>query len=133
MNKVPEKELDSKFRLITIAAKRCEQLHRGARPKFETPSKKWAFVALEEVRQGLIDFEILEEPDDVAVEDYDSDIFLEGDMAAPLDIEPPMVIATDDSDEEDSTPATKKAKAIVESDEDNIDDVDGDDVEDDDD
>lgn|GEM_PF-1462273 len=132
MNKVPGKELDSKFRLITIAAKRCEQLHRGARPKFETPSKKWAYVALEEVRSGMIDFEILDEPEDVAVEDYDSDIFLEGDMAAPLDIEPPVVIATDNDDDEDATPVTKKAKAIVESDEESLEEVSEDDVEDDD-
>jgi DNA-directed RNA polymerase omega subunit len=121
VNKVPEKELDSKFRLITIAAKRCEQLHRGARPKFETSSKKWSYVALEEVRQGMIDFEILEEGMEVQVEDYDSDVFLEGDMAAPLDIEPPKVIVTDD-DEGDDGADPKQAQAVVEG-EDGIDDA----------
>lgn len=128
MNKVPEKEMDSKFRLITIAAKRCEQLHRGARPKYDTASKKWAFVALEEVRQGLIDFEIIEEAVDTQVEDYDSDVFLEGDMAAPLDIEPPLVIVTESDEDDNPAPEAKKAKALGTSDEENLEEV-GDDIE----
>lgn len=126
MNKVPEKELDSKFRLITIAAKRCEQLHRGARPKFDTDSKKWAFVALEEVRRGMIDFEIIEEVLDVQVEDYDSDVFLEGDMAVPL------VTATDNDEDGDAPPDPKKARALANADEDGIEEAESD-VEDDDD
>jgi len=113
VNKVPVREIDSKFRLITIAAKRCEQLHRGARPKFDTESKKWAYVALEEVRRGLIDFEIIEESPVSPVEDYDSDVFLEGDMAAPLDIEPPLVIATESDEDDPGEPETKKAQALV--------------------
>jgi DNA-directed RNA polymerase omega subunit len=110
---VPEREIDSKFRLITIAAKRCEQLHRGARPKFDTDSKKWAFVALEEVRRGLIDFEIIDEVLDTPVEDYDSDVFLEGDMAAPLDIEPPLVIVTEGDEDDNPAPEAKKARALA--------------------
>ncbi len=132
MNKVPENVIDSKFRMITIAAKRCEQLHRGARPKFETTSKKWAFVALEEVRRGLIDFEIIDEPLDAQVEDYDSDVFLDGDMLIPLDIDPPRVIIADGEEDDDPTPATKKARAIVVADDDELEDVE-DDIEDDDD
>jgi len=124
VNKQPEQEMDSKFRLITIAAKRCEQLHRGARPKFETSSKKWSYVALEEVRRGMIDFEILDESVDVQVEDYDSDVFLEGDMAAPLDIEPPKVIVTED-DEGDDGADPKKAKAASAAGDDNTDEASG--------
>ncbi len=125
---MPVKEIDSKFRLITIAAKRCEQLHRGARPKFDTESKKWAFVALEEVRRGMIDFEIIEESLDTQVEDYDSDVFLEGDMAAPLDIEPPKVIVTESDEDDPGGPGTKKAQALVEGSE--IEGVEGDNEED---
>lgn len=132
MDKLPEKKMDSKFRMITIAAKRCEQLHRGARPKFETTSKKWAYVALEEVRRGLIDFEIIDEPVEVQVEDYDSDVFLAGDMAVPLDIDPPLVIITEGDEDDDPTPASKKARAMVVTDEDELEDIE-DDLEDDDD
>ncbi len=123
---VPQNEMDSKFRLITIAAKRCEQLHRGARPKFETTSKKWAYVALEEVRRGMIDFEIIEEALDTQVENYDSDVFLEGDMAAPLDIDPPLVIITESDEDDNPVPEAKKAKALVSSDEEDLDLVDND-------
>ena len=132
MNKVPEKQLDSKFRLITIAAKRCEQLHRGARPKYDTDSKKWAFVALEEVRKGLIDYEIIDETADTPVEDYDSDVFLEGDMAAPLDIEPPLVIVTESDEDDNPAPETKKARELVESSEEGLEEVENDVEEDDD-
>lgn len=117
---VPQKEMDSKFRLITIAAKRCEQLHRGARPKFETASKKWAYVALEEVRRGMIDFEIIDEALDSPVENYDSDVFLEGDMAAPLDIDPPLVIITESDEDDNPVPEGKKAKTLVSADEEDL-------------
>lgn len=110
---MPEKVIDSKFRMITIAAKRCEQLHRGARPRIDTTSKKWAYVALEEVRQGLIDFEIIDEPVIAQVEDYDSDVFLEGDMAVPLDIDPPLVIATESDEDDDPAPDPKKVRALT--------------------
>lgn len=117
---VPQNEMDSKFRLITIAAKRCEQLHRGARPKFETTSKKWAYVALEEVRRGMIDFEIIDEALDSPVENYDSDVFLEGDMAAPLDIDPPLVIITESDEDDNPVPEGKKAKSLVSADEEDL-------------
>jgi DNA-directed RNA polymerase omega subunit len=126
VNMVPQREMDSKFRLITIAAKRCEQLHRGARPKFDTASKKWAYVALEEVRRGLIDFEIIEESVDTQVEDYDSDVFLEGDMAVPLDIDPPQVIVTDNDDADGTAPGPKKARAVAAAEEGSLGDVVGD-------
>lgn len=124
---MPEKELDSKFRLITIAAKRCEQLHRGARPKLDTDSKKWAYVALEEVKQGLIDYEIIEETPEADVEDYDSDVFLEGDMAVPLDIDPPVVIVTDGDEDSDAPKDPKKARAIAGSEEDGVEEAGSDD------
>lgn len=123
---MPEQEMDSKFRLITIAAKRCEQLHRGARPKFDTMSKKWAYVALEEVRRGLIDFEIIEESVDTQVEDYDSDVFLEGDMAVPLDIDPPQVIVSENDETDVSAPSKKKVRAAAAAEEGSLEEAGGD-------
>lgn len=55
--------IDNKFKFITIAAARCQQLQRGARPRLETRSRKATSIALEEVLQGLIDFRV---PEDVA-------------------------------------------------------------------
>jgi DNA-directed RNA polymerase omega subunit len=53
-------EIDSKYRLIILAAKRSKQLQRGARPRIEIdPLKhKPTRIALEEVMRGKVDFSI---------------------------------------------------------------------------
>ena len=53
-------EIDSKYRLIILAAKRSKQLQRGARPRIEIdPIKhKPTRIALEEVMRGKINFTI---------------------------------------------------------------------------
>ena len=54
--------LDSKYRMIIVAAQRSKQLQRGARPRIEldTQQHKHTRVALLEVEQGKIDFKINE-------------------------------------------------------------------------
>ncbi len=54
--------LDSKYRMIIVAAQRSKQLQRGARPRVEidTQQHKHTRVALMEVEQGKIDFTIKE-------------------------------------------------------------------------
>ncbi len=52
--------LDSKFRLILMAARRARQLQGGARPLMQSSSKKPTRIAQHEVEAGLIPFEILE-------------------------------------------------------------------------
>lgn len=54
--------IDSKYRLIIVAAKRSKQLQRGARPRIEmdTQKHKPTRIALEEVEQGRIGFSILD-------------------------------------------------------------------------
>ena len=58
-----EMRIDSKYRKILIAAKRSKQLQRGAKPRVNMPNAKPTRVALEEVEQGLIDFEVTEKPE----------------------------------------------------------------------
>ncbi|MCA1621396.1 MAG: DNA-directed RNA polymerase subunit omega [Acidobacteria bacterium] len=55
-------ELDSKYRLILVAAQRSKQLQRGARPRVEMDAQrhKPTRIALEEVHRGMINFSILE-------------------------------------------------------------------------
>lgn len=55
------KEFDSKFRFILVAAERAKQLQNGAPPKIDVKSAKPAFVAVREVEQNLVPYEILEE------------------------------------------------------------------------
>ena len=51
-------EMDSKYRMIIVAAKRSKQLQRGARPRIDIdPTKhKPTRIALEEVIQGTVGF-----------------------------------------------------------------------------
>jgi DNA-directed RNA polymerase subunit omega len=50
--------VDSKYRLVIVAAKRAKQLNRGAAPLLGTRSFKPIYVALEEMASGKLQFEI---------------------------------------------------------------------------
>jgi DNA-directed RNA polymerase subunit omega len=60
VDQAPPPEIDSKYRLIILAAKRSKQLQRGARPRIDIdPTKhKPTRIALEEVVQGKIHFHL---------------------------------------------------------------------------
>jgi DNA-directed RNA polymerase subunit omega len=53
-------EVDSKYRLIILAAKRSKQLQRGAQPRIEIDPQKHkpTRIALEEVIRGRVHFSI---------------------------------------------------------------------------
>ena len=53
-------EVDSKYRLIILAAKRSKQLQRGASPRIEIDPQKHkpTRIALEEVIRGRVHFAI---------------------------------------------------------------------------
>lgn len=53
-------DIDSKFRFVILSAKRAKQLLKGARPKIKSKSKNLIRVAQEEVRRGLIDYQIVD-------------------------------------------------------------------------
>jgi len=55
-------DIDSKYRLIILAAKRSKQLQRGARPRIDIDAQKHkpTRIALEEVMRGRVQFEIKE-------------------------------------------------------------------------
>jgi DNA-directed RNA polymerase subunit omega len=55
-------EIDSKYRLVLLAARRSKQLQRGARPRIYAAAKKPTRVALEEVRRGLVRYQPLIKP-----------------------------------------------------------------------
>lgn len=56
-------EIDSKYRMILLAAQRSKQLQRGANPRVNADIKKTkpTRIALEEIKQKKIHFEFLEE------------------------------------------------------------------------
>jgi DNA-directed RNA polymerase omega subunit len=54
--------MDSKYRMIIVAAQRSKQLQRGARPRvdMDTQRHKTTRIALEEVQQGMVPFTLTE-------------------------------------------------------------------------
>jgi DNA-directed RNA polymerase subunit K/omega len=61
MFKLPE-EMESKYRFVTLASLRAEQLQAGALPRVAGPARKATLLAQEEVARGLV------EPYDPALE-----------------------------------------------------------------
>ncbi len=55
------KDVDSKFRFITVAAQRAKQLQNGAKPRVEVKSRKPTRVAIEEVLAGAVSWEVRED------------------------------------------------------------------------
>lgn len=55
--------IDSRYRLIIVAALRSKQLQRGASPRIVADPRKHrnTSIALEEVKQGLIPFTVTDE------------------------------------------------------------------------
>ena len=51
--------IDSKFRYAILAAKRAKQLINGSRKKVEMTAENPLTIALEEIAQGKVDFELL--------------------------------------------------------------------------
>ena len=54
MFRLPE-NLDSKYRFVTLASKRAEQLQQGALPRVDADGRKATVVAQEEVAKDLVD------------------------------------------------------------------------------
>ena len=65
MLKFPDK-VDSKFRFVLVAAARAEQMMRGARPKVEPGQNKPGRVAMQEIREGAVDWGYGPAPERVA-------------------------------------------------------------------
>jgi DNA-directed RNA polymerase subunit omega len=56
-------EIDSKYRLIIVAAKRSKQIQRGAKPRvdMDTQKHKTTRIALEELNKKKVPFKIITE------------------------------------------------------------------------
>ena len=51
-------KVDSKYRLVIIAARRSRQLNQGVRPLAQTKAGKPTYIALDEVAAGMIEYEV---------------------------------------------------------------------------
>lgn len=57
MNRI--ENLESKFRFVHVAARRARQLQGGSRPLIPTGSRKPTRIAMEEVLENAVEFEIV--------------------------------------------------------------------------
>lgn len=57
-------QFDSKFRFVLLAARRAEQITRGARPKLDLPREKPSRLAMEEVQRGMVEWDYGPAPED---------------------------------------------------------------------
>jgi DNA-directed RNA polymerase omega subunit len=55
------REVDSKFRFITVASLRAKQLQAGAKPRVDAKSRKPTRVAMQEVLANAVSWELGEE------------------------------------------------------------------------
>jgi DNA-directed RNA polymerase omega subunit len=64
-----DEPVDSRFRLIVVAALRAKQLFDGAKPRIEVDiaRKKNTSIAMEEVRRGLVHYAKITEPVEAGV------------------------------------------------------------------
>jgi DNA-directed RNA polymerase subunit omega len=62
------KDVDSKFRFITVAAQRAKQLQNGAKPRIEVKSRKPTRIAMHEVLANTISWELRDEKAAAAIE-----------------------------------------------------------------
>ena len=61
------KNVDSKFRFITVASQRAKQLQNGAKPRVEAKSRKPTRIAMQEVLAEAVSWEIRDDKEMAAV------------------------------------------------------------------
>jgi DNA-directed RNA polymerase omega subunit len=61
-------KIDSKFRFVILASKRAKQILKGAKVKIRSKSKNPIRIAQIEIKEGLIDYEILQSKREDALE-----------------------------------------------------------------
>jgi DNA-directed RNA polymerase omega subunit len=72
MYKLPE-EMESKYKFVTLASKRAEQLQAGAPSRVDMPGRKVTVLAQAEVAEGLVDVWNPEEEEILAVTDVEEE------------------------------------------------------------
>jgi DNA-directed RNA polymerase subunit K/omega len=112
-------DLDSKFRFVILASKRAKQLLQGAKPKIKTKSKNLIQVAQKEVKQRLIDYEIVQ-PKTEEFHDMEDEAFIGEELgigeegilgeAAPVKEADQKAEKTEEKDTPGKKPKTSKAK-----------------------
>jgi DNA-directed RNA polymerase omega subunit len=80
--------IGNKFEFIGIAAERCKQLQRGARPRIETSAHKPVTIAMQEVLAGAVPFSYGPFPEDYQAETEVAEVTTEAYPDDQVGIEP---------------------------------------------
>ncbi|MCX7973257.1 MAG: DNA-directed RNA polymerase subunit omega [Candidatus Aminicenantes bacterium] len=88
----------SRFQFVLLAAKRAKQLLKGAKPKIKTKSRNPIRIAQEEVKLGLIDYEILASPE-VPEEVQSEEILISEEVGEELEGIPPLPSLEEEEEE----------------------------------
>jgi len=96
-------DIDSKFRFVIVAAKRAKSILKGSKPKIKTKSKNAIRIAQREVKEGLVDFEILQPKKDELLE-ADDKVFLGEDIGGVVedeDVKLPKALLDEETEAEE--------------------------------
>lgn len=66
-------DIDSKFKFVIVASKRAKQLLKGAKPRIKAKSKSLIRIAQEEVKDGMVDYEIVQRKEEEEYRPEDED------------------------------------------------------------
>lgn len=85
---IDKNKIDSRFRLVNIAAQRAKELSLGAKKKIQTKSKKVTTIAIEEALAGKLEYIVGEEARKAREEEkrFDYRRLLEERRRVPADI-----------------------------------------------
>ncbi len=95
--------IDSKFRFVIVAAKRAKSILKGSKPKLKTKSKNAIRIAQREVKEGLVDFEILQPKKD-ELSEADDKVFLGEDIGGIVedeDVKLPKALLDEETEAEE--------------------------------
>jgi DNA-directed RNA polymerase omega subunit len=85
---IDREKIDSRFRLVNMAAQRAKELSLGAKKKIQTKSKKVTTIAIEEALEGKLEYIVGEEAAKAREEErkFDYRKLLEERRRVPADI-----------------------------------------------
>lgn len=105
-------DIDSKFKFVLLSSKRAKQLLKGAKPKLKSKSKSLIRIAQQEVRKGLLDYEIVQRKKGEEFRPEDED-FIGEEIEVENDVTEEAAKTTTQKDKERKTqkpPKKKKSK-----------------------
>lgn len=79
-------DIDSKFRYVILASLRAKQLLKGAKPRIKSKSKNLIRIAQEEVRQGQVDYALIQSKEEELPESKDEE-FIGKDIVKEIETE----------------------------------------------